>query len=192
MDIALKRTARYLAFGGVSAIVFGAVVLFKPGISLVALTYLFGAFAFVYGALAVGSGLNLAAHKSTDWVPFVLGGLVGMAFGVVTLFFPGLTALTLVYFIAAWAITTGIFGIVIAIDLHGQVDGAYWIGISGALSILFGGIVAIWPGDGALAILWLIAFYAIVSGITQLIAAYRIHELRSAAKSLAGALRPQT
>lgn len=192
MDVALKRSARYLAFGGVSAIVFGVVVLLWPGLSIVALTYLFGAYAFVYGILAVGSGLNLAAHKSTDWVPFVLGGLVGVAFGVVTLFFPGFTALTLVYFIAAWAITTGIFGIVVAIDFHGEVDGAVWLGISGALSILFGAIVAIWPGNGALAILWLIAFYAVVSGITQLVAAYRIHEFRSSVKQVAAALRPQT
>ena len=192
MDIALKRSARYLAFGGVAAIVFGVVVLLWPGLSLVALTYLFGAFAFVYGILAVASGLNLAAHKSTDWVPFIVGGLVGVAFGVVTLFFPGLTALTLVYFIAAWAIMTGVFGIVAAIDLHGEVEGAYWMGISGALSIVFGGIVAIWPGEGAFAILWLIAFYAIVSGITQLVAAYRIHEFRSTVTNVVGALRPQT
>ncbi len=192
MDIALKRTARYLAFGGVSAIVFGVVVLVWPGLSLVALTYLFGAFAFVYGTLAVASGLNLAVHKSTNWVPFVIGGLVGVAFGVVTLFFPGLTALSLVYFIAAWAIMTGVFGIVAAIDLHGEVDGAYWMGTSGALSIVFGGIVAIWPGAGALAILWLIAFYAIISGVAQLVGAYRIHEFRSTAKTVVGALRPQT
>ena len=192
MDIAFKRSARYFAFGGVSAIVFGVVVLVWPGISLVALTYLFGAFAFVCGTLAVASGLNLAAHKSTEWVPFVLGGLVGVAFGVVTLFLPGLTALTLVYFIATWAIVTGIFGIVAAIDLHGQVEGAWWLGISGALSIVFAGIIAIWPGQGALAILWLIAFYAIVSGVTQLVAAYRIHEFRSTVKTVVGALRHQT
>ncbi len=77
MDKALKRSGRYLAFSGVAAIVFGAIVLIWPGISLVALTALSGAFALVYGALAVASGLNLLAHKSTDWVPFVLGAILG-------------------------------------------------------------------------------------------------------------------
>jgi uncharacterized membrane protein HdeD (DUF308 family) len=192
MDKALKRSARYLAFGGVAAIVFGAIVLVWPGISLVALTALFGAFALVYGALAVASGLNLLAHKRTDWVPFVLGGLVGVGIGVVTFFRPGITALALVYFIAIWAIMTGVFEIVAAIDMHGEVNGAYWIGIAGALSILFGGIVAIWPGAGALAILWLIGIYAIVGGIIRLVAAYRIHEFRSTAKAAVGALRPET
>jgi uncharacterized membrane protein HdeD (DUF308 family) len=192
MDMALKRSARYMAFGGVAAIVFGVIVLIWPGISLVALTALFGALALVYGALAVASGLNLLAHKSTDWVPFVLGGLVGVGIGVVTFFRPGITALALVYFIAIWAIMTGVFEVVAAIDWRGEVNGAYWIGIAGALSILFGGIVAIMPGAGALAILWLIGLYAIVVGITRLVAAYRIHEFRSTAKAAVGALRPET
>ncbi len=192
MDKALKRSARYLAFGGVAAIVFGVIVLVWPGISLVALTSLFGAFALVYGTLAVAGGLNLLAHKSTDWVPFVLGGLVGVGIGVLTFFRPGITALALVYFIAIWAIMTGVFEIVAAIDMHGEVSGATWIGVAGALSILFGGIVAIWPGTGALAILWLIGFYAILGGIARLIAAYRIHEFQSTAKAVIGALRPQT
>lgn len=192
MDKALKRSARYFAVGGVAAIVFGTVVLVWPGISLVALTALFGAFAFVYGTIAVAGGLNLLAHRSTDWVPFVVGGLVGIGVGVVTFFSPAITALTLVYFIAMWAIITGVFEIVAAIDMHGEVNGAIWIGVAGALSVLFGGIVAIWPGTGALAILWLIGFYAIAGGIARLIAAYRIHEFRSAAKSVVGALRPQT
>lgn len=192
MDKALKRSARYLAFGGVAAIVFGVTVLVWPGISLVALTSLFGAFALVYGTLAVAGGLNLLAHKSTDWVPFVLGGLVGVGIGVVTFIRPGITAMALVYFIAIWAIMTGVFEIVAAIDMHGEVSGAIWIGVAGALSILFGGIVAIWPGSGALAILWLIGFYAILGGIARLIAAYRIHEFRSTAKAVVGALRPQT
>jgi uncharacterized membrane protein HdeD (DUF308 family) len=192
MDTALKRTARYLAFAGVGAIVFGVIVLVWPGISLVALTALFGAFAFVYGILAVGGGLNLLAHRSTNWVPFVLGGLAGIGIAVVTFFAPGMTALALVYFIAMWAIVTGVFEIVAAIDMYGEVSGAAWIGATGALSIVFGGIVAIWPGSGALAILWLIGAYAIIGGIARLVAAYRIHEFRSEAKAVVGALRPQT
>jgi uncharacterized membrane protein HdeD (DUF308 family) len=192
MDTALKRSARYLALAGVAAIVFGVIVLVWPGISLVALTALFGAFAFVYGAVAVAGGLNLLAHKSNDWVPFVLGGLIGVGIGAVTFFSPGITVLALVYFIAFWAIMTGVFEIVVAIDLHGEVSGATWIGVSGAVSILFGSIVAIWPGSGALAILWMIGVYAILGGIARLIAAYRIHEFRSTATTVVGALRPQT
>jgi len=111
---------------------------------------------------------------------------------VVTFFTPGITALALVYFIAIWAVMTGVFEIVVAIDMHDEVSGTTWIGVAGVLSIAFGAIVAIWPGSGALAILWLIGFYAIVAGVTRLFAAYRIHEFRSDAKAVVGALRPET
>ena len=98
----MSRSATYLAIAGVASVVFGAVTLFWPGITLFALTALFGAYAFVYGALALGSGLNQLAHRSTEWVPYVLGGLAGVLIGGVTFLYPGLTELTLVYLIGAW------------------------------------------------------------------------------------------
>jgi uncharacterized membrane protein HdeD (DUF308 family) len=189
VDKALSRTARYLALGGVAAIVFGAIVLLWPGISLVAMVALFGGFAFVYGAFAVAGGLNLLAHRSTNWVPYVIGGVLGMTAGIVTFFAPGITALTLVYFIAAWAIMIGLFEIVAAFDLHGEIKGASWLGVGGALSVVFGFLVAIRPGAGVLAILWLIGLYSIVAGAMRLVAAYRIHAVHSDAKAVVGALR---
>ena len=191
MDKALSRGSRYLGLAGVAAIVFGVICLVWPGVSLLALTALFGAFAFVYGAFAVGAGLNMVAHRSTDWVPYVLGGLAGVAIGAVTFFYPGLTALTLVYFIAAWAIITGVFEIMAGIDLRGEVSGAVWLAVSGALSVVFGAVVAIWPGTGALAILWLIGIYAILGGGMRLFAAYQIYRVRNEAKAAVGAMQPQ-
>ncbi len=191
MDKALSRGSRYLALAGVAAIVFGVICLVWPGVSLLALTALFGAFAFVYGAFAVGAGLNMVAHRSTDWVPYVLGGLAGVAIGAVTFFYPGLTALTLVYFIAGWAIITGVFEIMAGIDLRGEVSGAVWLAVSGALSVVFGAVVAIFPSTGALAILWLIGIYAILGGGMRLFAAYQIYRVRNEAKAAVGAMQPQ-
>lgn len=84
----LTRSSRFLGLGGLVAIAFGIVLLVWPGLSLVALTALFGAFARVYGVLGLAAGLNLLAHRSTDWVPFVLGGLAGIAIGAGTFFWP--------------------------------------------------------------------------------------------------------
>ena len=173
----------FLAFGGAAAIAFGVIVLVWPGVSLFALTTLFGAFAFVYGAFAVGAGLNLVAHRSTDWVPYVLGGLAGVAIGVVTFLQPGITALTLVYFIAGWAIVIGAFEIIGAIGLNGEVKGAAWLGVAGGLSVVFGVMVEIRPGSGALAIVWLIGFYSVLVGVMRLVAAYRIRSMHGEAKS---------
>ena len=191
MDKALSRGSRYLGLAGVAAIVFGVICLVWPGVSLLALTALFGAFAFVYGAFAVGAGLNMVAHRSTDWVPYILGGLAGVAIGAVTFFYPGLTALTLVYFIAGWAIITGVFEIMAGIDLRGEVSGAVWLAVSGALSVVFGAVVAIFPSTGALAILWLIGIYAILGGGMRLFAAYQIYRVRNEAKAAVGAMQPQ-
>jgi uncharacterized membrane protein HdeD (DUF308 family) len=183
MDRSLTRRSRFLTLGGLAAIVFGVVVLVWPGISLVAMIALFGAFAVVYGLLGLAAGLDLVAHRSAGWVPYVLGGLAGIAIGAVTFFWPGVTALVLIYLIAGWAMVIGIFEIVAAVGLQGEVQSAWLLGIAGALSIVFGGLVAIRPGSGALAILSLIGLYAIIFGVMQLVAAYRLHNVQSTARS---------
>jgi uncharacterized membrane protein HdeD (DUF308 family) len=190
MEMALKRSARVLGVGGVALIVFGAIVLIWPGISLVALTALFGALAFVYGAFAVASGLYLLAHRSTDWVPYIVGGAAGVLIGVITFLQPQITVLTLTYLIAAWAFVVGVFQIAAGVDVWGEVPGAVWLAIGGAISIAFGILVAWRPGTGLLAILWLIGLYAILVGVSQLIGAYLIHQYRGDLKAAVGAPRP--
>jgi len=193
LERAISRSAVYLGVAGVASIAFGVITLFWPGISLIALTALFGGFTLVYGAFALASGLNLLAHRSTDWVPYVLGGLAGMVVGIVTFFAPGLTDLTLIFVIAAWAIMVGVFEIIASLDLRGVVKGAGWLAASGIVSIAFGVLVAARPGTGALAILWLIGAYAILGGATKLYAAYRIHSVESDVKrSVATTMQPQS
>ena len=188
----MARSALYLALVGVASIVFGAVTLFWPGLTLAALAALFGGFAFFYGVLALGSGLNLLAHRSTEWVPYILSGLVGVVIGGVTFFYPGLTELTLVYLIAAWAIVAGVFEVIASIEARGLVKGASWLTASGVLSVVFGALVAGRPGAGALAILWLIGVYAVLGGGTRLFAAYQIRRVESGVKAAARAAQVET
>ncbi|HYL07904.1 MAG TPA: DUF308 domain-containing protein [Candidatus Udaeobacter sp.] len=190
MDKALTRMSRLLAVSAVASIVFGATVLLWPGISLLSLTLLFGAFAFVYGTFAIASGLYLLTQRSTEWVPYVVGGVAGVIIGVITYLHPGLTDLTLVYIVAAWAFVIGVFEVVAAIDMRGTVPGAAWMGLAGALSVVFGIVVAFRPGAGMLAILWVIGFYGILAGVTRLVAAYRIHQFHGDVKAVAAAMRP--
>ncbi len=190
IDTGLKRMARWLGVAGIASVVFGVILLLWPGISLVALTALFGAFAFVYGIFAFGAGLNLLAHKSTEWVPYIVGGLGGVVLGAITFLHPAVTALSLTYLIAAWAFVIGVFQIVAAIEMWSDLPGAIWVGVGGALSIVFGVLVAWQPGVGLLAIVWLIGLYAILGGLAQLIGAYRIHQFRTAIKAPAGDMRP--
>jgi uncharacterized membrane protein HdeD (DUF308 family) len=189
MDKALTRTARFLGVGGVASILFGAMVLVWPGISLAALTALFGSFAFVYGTFGLAAGLTLLAHRSTDWVPYLVGGAAGLLIGVVTFLHPAVTVLALTYLIAAWAFTVGVFEIMGAVNIWGEVRGAIWLAINGVLSVLFGALVALRPGAGLLAILWVIGLYAILAGVVRLVAAYRVHQFRGDLKSAVGAVR---
>jgi uncharacterized membrane protein HdeD (DUF308 family) len=160
----------------VAAIVFGAIALFLPGITLVVLTLLFGVFAVVSGVLALGSALNLLAHRSTEWVPNLLGGLAGVLIGGATLLYPGLTDLALVYLIAAFAIVVGGFELIGSLQLRGAITGAGWLAAAGVLSLVFGVLIATaQPAAGALAIVWLIGIYAIVTGASRLFGAYRMY-----------------
>jgi uncharacterized membrane protein HdeD (DUF308 family) len=190
MDKAVTRMSRLLAVAGVASIVFGATVLLRPGISLLSLTLLFGAFAFVYGTFAIGSGLYLLAHRSTEWVPYVGAGAAGVIIGAITYLNPGITDLTLVYLVGGWAFIIGVFEIVAALDMRGTLPGAAWLGLTGALSVVFGIVVAFRPGVGMLAILWVIGSYAILAGVTRLVAAYRMHQFHGDVKAVAAALRP--
>jgi uncharacterized membrane protein HdeD (DUF308 family) len=182
----MSRSAVYLGVSGAASIVFGAIALFLPGITLVVLTLLFGVFAVVSGVLALGSALNLLAHRSTEWVASLLGGLAGVLIGGATLLYPGLTDLALVYLIAGFAIVAGGFELIGSLQLRGATSGAGWLAVGGVLSIVFGVLIATaQPAAGALAIVWLIGVYAILTGGSRLIGAYRMYRTEHAKRVFA-------
>lgn len=164
IDQTLARSSRMLALAGVAGIAFGVIVLVWPNISLSAFLALFGALALVSGAFTLAAGLELLAERSTHWVPLVVGGLAGIAIGAVTFLWPHVTGLMLLYFIAAWAIVTGILEIIAAIQLRQEIDNEWMLGLGGVLSIVFGAILVFQPQAGALALIWVIGAYAIVFG----------------------------
>lgn len=183
MTNAIVRNTRLLALSGVAAIAFGVIALAWPGLTFIALLALFGALAFVTGAFSLASALNLLAERQTTWVAPVLGGLGGIAIAAVTFLWPGITGLTLVYLIGFWAIVTGVFEVIAAFDMAGQAKGDWALGLSGAMSVVFGTVVALFPGSGALAIVWLIGLFAIATGVSKLVVAYRLSRFESTVKS---------
>jgi uncharacterized membrane protein HdeD (DUF308 family) len=174
------------AVRGVAAIIFGVLALVWPGQALQALVLVFGAFALVDGIFAVIAGI--AARGTFDrWWAVLLEGVAGIVIGLLTFFWPNITALVLVYFIAAWALITGIFEIVAAIQLRRVITGEWMLIFGGLLSIIFGILLFVFPGAGAVSLVWLIAIYAIVFGISEIVFAFRLrglkHEIESAAAS---------
>jgi uncharacterized membrane protein HdeD (DUF308 family) len=161
-----------LALRGACAVLFGVLALAWPGITLLLLVALFAAYAVISGAAAlVGSFRN--RNQRGWWLLFLLG-LVSLAAGVLAVVYPGITALALVLLMGANAIVTGVLELWMAVRLRAELRGEWLLGLAGVVSILFGAFVMIFPGAGALALVWLIAIQAIASGILWLALAFRI------------------
>jgi uncharacterized membrane protein HdeD (DUF308 family) len=178
-----------LALRGAVAIIFGILAYLMPGLTLQALVLVFGAYAIVDGVFAIASGIRPSQSRGRDWL-LVVGGIAGIIAGVIAWLLPGMTALVLITIIGAWAIVTGAFEIAAAFRLRNVLRHTWLFILEGVLSLVFGLFVFIAPGAGALALVWLIAAYAIVSGVMLLVFGLRMKldgsERRSIPSSHAG------
>lgn len=162
-----------LLIRGIVAVLFGVAVFFAPAIALTVLVLLWGAYALVDGIFAVSAGIRGRQHNRHWWVT-LLEGVAGIAAGIVTFLWPEITALVLLYIIAAWAIITGALEIYAAIQLRRELAGEIWMALGGILSIIFGVVLIAWPGIGILSVLWLVAFYAVMFGAVMIIFSFRM------------------
>lgn len=165
----------WVALRGVVSVLFGFMALFMPAITLSALVLAWGAFALVDGVLALIAGLRIRDHGKPLWA-LVIVGLLGVAAGIVTFVWPGLTALVLLYIIAIWALVAGVFQVIAAIRFRKAIRNEWLLGLSGLVSILFGGMLAMQPGAGALALVWVIGIYAVFFGILLLVFSFRLKQ----------------
>jgi uncharacterized membrane protein HdeD (DUF308 family) len=162
-----------LALRGLVAVLFGVLAFMWPGATLITLVWLFGAFALVNGVLS----LVLAAKTPKDYPKvgsLILGGLIGILAGLLAFVMPGITALGLLILIAAWAIVTGIMELVAAVRLRKIINNEWLLVLAGIASVVFGILLLFRPAVGALALIWWIGAWAIVSGILFMILAFRM------------------
>jgi uncharacterized membrane protein HdeD (DUF308 family) len=170
----LSRNWWLVALRGLAAIVFGVLAFVWPAITLWALVLLFGAYMLVDGIFAIVAAVRAAGREARWWL-LLIEGVLGVLAGLVAAFWPGLTALALLYFIAAWAIVSGILEIAGAIRLRREIEGEWALGLSGALSLLFGVLLVVIPAPaGLLSLVWLIGAYALAFGVLLLVLAFRL------------------
>ena len=172
LAVVLGRNWWLLLLRGLAAIAFAVLTWFAPGISLAALVLLFGAYSMADGVLGVWAALSGREHHEYWWV-LLLGGLLGIGIGLVTLLAPGVTALVLLLYIAAWAVATGVLQIVAAIRLRKEMQGEWMLILGGLVSVAFGVVLMLQPAAGAIALLWLIAAYAFVFGVLLVMLAFK-------------------
>jgi len=135
-----------------------------PAITLVALTYLWGAYALADGIIAIGAAFSARGVDAGPRWWLGLSGAVGILAGIIAFAYTGMTALILLAFIAVWAIIIGVLQLFGAVRMRNIVNNEWWLILSGLVSIAFGVVLIAWPGTGALAVIWTIAWYAVFFG----------------------------
>jgi len=175
---ALAENWWLLLLRGIASIIFGVLAFVWPGLTLLALVLLWGAYALVDGGIALWAAISgRGAERASRWWLAIVG-IVGLLAGLVAFASPGLTAFVLLMFIAAWAIVIGALEIWGAIQLRKEIAGEWWLILSGVLSIAFGVLMITRPGSGALALVWVIALFAILHGCTLIALAFRLKQFR--------------
>jgi uncharacterized membrane protein HdeD (DUF308 family) len=175
----LARNWSFILLRGIVAILFGIMALAWPGITILVLVMLFGASAAIDGVLALIVGIKGGTPVPRWWL--IVVGLIGILAGIATMTMPGITALVLIMIIGGWAVARGIFEIIGAIQIRKEIDDEWFLILHGAISVLFGLYVLIFPGAGAIALIWAIAIYAIFIGLMMVAFSLRLRKHAKAA-----------
>ena len=180
---------RWIALRAVAAFIFGVLALLLPGLTLTTLVLLFGAFALVDGVFTLGHAFTRGRQTGWGLVWMILMGVAGIGAGIVTFFWPGITALALLYVIAAWALVTGAFELAAAITFRKVLTHEWLLVVDAILSFIVAAILVFAPVTGALAITWAIGFYALFSSGVLAAQAWRLRKVRERGPS--GGWAPQ-
>jgi uncharacterized membrane protein HdeD (DUF308 family) len=177
LGLALRELAEnwwLLLLRGIAAIAFGVLAFIWPDLTLLTLTYMWGFYAIADGVLALWAAIaGRGGEIAPRWWLAVVG-IAGILAGVLAFVWPAMTALVLLMFIASWAIVIGVLQIWGAIRLRKEIEGEWLLGLSGLLSVAFGVIMFAQPGAGALAVVWLIGWFAILAGCVYIALAFQL------------------
>jgi uncharacterized membrane protein HdeD (DUF308 family) len=169
----LARNWWLMVLRGLLTILFGLAALAWQTPSLAALGLLFGVYFLSDGLLAVIAG-STRHDGSHPWWLLLIEGSAGILAGGLAFLSPGLTTTTLLYLLAAWAIIIGMVEIVSAVRLRAEIDNEWFLAVKGVLSAALGLVLVIWPGPGALGLVWVIGAYALGSGLLLIGLGFRL------------------
>jgi len=172
MSAVLAQNWWAVALRGAIAILFGLFALFQPGVTMLSLVVVFGAYALVDGIFAIVAATRAAGHHER-WGFLLLEGIVGIAAAAAAFFWPSLTLVVFVTLVAVWALFTGGFMLAAAFRLHAD-HGRWWLALGGIVSILYGGLLIVTPMIGALVLTWWLGAYALIFGVAMIVLAWRL------------------
>jgi len=159
---------------GVAAIIFGLIAFTHPVMAAATLVLFFGAWVLIDGIFRVVGAIG---HRDPDWGSDLIIGILGIIVGLLTFHAPGITALALVIYIAAWALMTGATEIALAIKMRREIKGEWFLILMGLASIIFAAFLLWNPLAGAAALIWVIAWYAVIVGVLAIFFGFRLRSL---------------
>lgn len=160
---------------GVFAVLFGIAAIVWPAITLLVLFTLFGIYMLADGAMSIIVAIEAAANQARWW-PFVVESLIEIGIGLAVFLTPAITALTLLYFIAAWAVLAGLFRFFVAVELRHEISNEWLMGLNGVVSILFGLVIFAVPAISLVALAIVIGIFSLFSGITSIMLSFRLRD----------------
>jgi len=160
---------------GVAAIIFGIIAFTHPVMAAATLVLFFGAWVLIDGIFRIVGAIR--DRSDSDWGWQLVIGILGVMVGLLTFHAPGITALALVIYIAAWALMIGATDIALAIKMRREIKGAWFLILMGLASIIFAGLLLWNPIAGAAALIWIIAWYAVIMGVLAIIFGFRLRSL---------------
>jgi uncharacterized membrane protein HdeD (DUF308 family) len=161
---------------GLVALFLGVMIFRQPGLALSVFVLGFAIYAIFEGASALFAAVRGWNYRTDRWL-LLLEALAGISVGIITLRRPGMTAFVLIFFIAAWALATGILKIVEAVNLDG-VSGRGWLAVGGVASIIFAWLILFRPLNRALVMASVIGIYAVILGLTEIVLAFSLRGRR--------------
>ncbi len=179
MLAAASRQWWVLVVEGVLGVVFGVLALLLPGLTLVTLAYLFAAWAIISGVVAIVEGMRVAEERGRSW-PFAITGVVSIVAGILAALLPGPTIAALMLLLGAWLVVGGVAHYLAAYRIREQVDDEWLIALVGAIRVVAGLVILLFPIVGALLTVAYISWSAIFAGIIALAMGLRLRGLRQA------------
>jgi uncharacterized membrane protein HdeD (DUF308 family) len=172
----LKRHWWVPVIRGIAATVFGVIAFTHPVMAIATLVLFFGAWVLIDGIFRIVGAIG--HHGSDpDWGWQLVIGILGVIVGLLTFHAPQVTALASVIYIAAWALMIGATEIAVAIKLRREIKGEWFLILMGLASIVFAALLLWNPLAGAAALIWIMAWYAVIFGVLGIFFGFRLRTL---------------
>ena len=162
-----------LVLRGLFAVLFGLIAIVWPDITVFVIVTIIGAFLLLDGLIEIWVGF-LGRGRDDDWWTDALLGIAAAIAGIVILAWPGVTTVGLMVFIGAVMAVYGATMIYQAVRLRADITNEWLLIANGALSLVLGIAFMLFPGAGAVSLVWLIGIYIVVFGVLLIMVGWKM------------------